>query len=239
LYDHVRGRVTRKDASRLEVVLEAGGVGYALRVSRPTLAQVPREGEECRLLVPLLVRESELALCGFAAEDERAVFRLLLGAPGIGAGTALAVLSSRSPGEVLLAIRDEDYQALTGIRGIGEKTARRTVLDLRKRAAELELVLRAARIASGVPEAEAVGATASVREDAVKALVALEWTRAEAEAAVREALQNSEFRIQNSEDVSELVRLALAGKSGGPVRRSLGEGGRAGGAGRAGRVREK
>jgi Holliday junction DNA helicase RuvA len=180
VYDHIRGTLVGAGAGG-RVVLEAGGVGYALRASAATLAALPAAGTECRLFVRLLVREDALALHGFATELERSVFDLLLGATGVGPVVALSLLSARGPAGVLRAIRDEEPAALSGAKGVGEKLARRIVLELRKRAAELALE---------VPEAERA-APAGPREDAVKALVALEWTRAEAERAVGAVLAES------------------------------------------------
>jgi holliday junction DNA helicase RuvA len=113
------------------VVLLAGGVGYRLAVSAETLRQVPRVGEQATLHSHLIVRDDALSLYGFATEDERELFLLLLGVQGVGPKMALAVLSGGPPRELLAAVAGGDVARLQAVPGIGKRTAERIVVELR------------------------------------------------------------------------------------------------------------
>jgi Holliday junction DNA helicase RuvA len=116
------------------VVLVAGGVGYRLSVSAQTLRHVPRVGEPATLHAHLVVRDDALALYGFATEDERDLFLLLLGVQSVGPKVALAALSGGSPRELLGAIAAGDAARFQAVPGIGKRTAERIIVELRERA---------------------------------------------------------------------------------------------------------
>ena len=127
----VRGRVA---ARRPEgVVVECGGVGYALAVSTETLRHVPAAGEETLLHTHLIMRDDAIALFGFASEDERALFLLLVGVQGVGPKVALAVLSGGSPRDLLRAIAAGDAARFQAVPGIGKRTAERIIVELREK----------------------------------------------------------------------------------------------------------
>ncbi|CAA9490985.1 MAG: RuvA [uncultured Solirubrobacterales bacterium] len=127
----VRGRVA---ARRPEgVVVECGGVGYALAVSSETLRHVPAAGEETLLHTHLIMRDDAIALFGFASEDERALFLLLVGVQGVGPKVALAVLSGGSPRDLLRAIAAGDAARFQAVPGIGKRTAERIIVELREK----------------------------------------------------------------------------------------------------------
>jgi Holliday junction DNA helicase RuvA len=116
------------------VVIEtASGVGYRLAVSAETLRQVPAAGESVSLLTHLVVREDALALFGFATEEERDLFLLLIGVQGVGPKMAQAVLSGGSPRELIAALAAGDVKRLTAVPGIGKRTAERIVVELREK----------------------------------------------------------------------------------------------------------
>src|ERR1700710_1694140 len=123
------------------VVIEtASGVGYRLAVSAETLRQVPAAGESVSLLTHLVVREDALSLFGFATEEERDLFLLLIGVQGVGPKMAQAVLSGGSPRELIRTVAAGDVKRLTAVPGIGKRTAERIVVELREKvgaAAEL------------------------------------------------------------------------------------------------------
>ena len=116
------------------LVLEVGGVGYEVQTP-PALAAGLAPGAAAELFVHTLVREDQLALFGFATEQERDWFRRLLGVAGVGAKTALALLSSLSVDELVVAIESGDAARIARTPGIGRKTAERIVLELRGKAA--------------------------------------------------------------------------------------------------------
>jgi len=116
------------------VVIEtASGVGYRLSVSAETLKQVPAVGHAVSLHAHLVVREDALTLYGFATEEERDLFLLLVGVQSVGPKMALAVLSGGSPRELVGALAAGDVARLTAVPGIGKRTAERIVVELREK----------------------------------------------------------------------------------------------------------
>jgi holliday junction DNA helicase RuvA len=115
------------------VVVSCGGVGYRLAVSAETLRHVPRVGEPVTLHSHLIVRDDALLLYGFASEQERDLFLLLIGVQGVGPKMALAVLSGGPPRELLSAVAGGDVARLQSVPGIGKRTAERIVVELREK----------------------------------------------------------------------------------------------------------
>jgi Holliday junction DNA helicase RuvA len=115
------------------VIETASGVGYRLAVSAETLRQVPAAGESVSLLTHLVVREDALSLFGFATEEERDLFLLLIGVQGVGPKMAQAVLSGGSPRELIASVAAGDVQRLTAVPGIGKRTAERIIVELREK----------------------------------------------------------------------------------------------------------
>jgi holliday junction DNA helicase RuvA len=115
------------------VVIDCGGVGYKLAVSSHTLRQVPAVGSEVLLHTHLVVRDDALALYGFASEDERELFLMLLGVQSVGPKVALAVLSGGSPRELLTALAAGDAARFQAVPGIGKRTAERIIVELREK----------------------------------------------------------------------------------------------------------
>lgn len=116
-----------------QITVDVGGVGYELDVPMSTLYQLPATGAEVTLYTHLVVREDVHLLFGFATEAERVLFRQLIKISGVGARTALSVLSGMSVAELHEAVRAQDGARLTKIPGIGKKTAERLLLELRDR----------------------------------------------------------------------------------------------------------
>ena len=117
------------------VVVSCGGVGYRLAVSAETLRHVPRVGEPVTLHSHLIVRDDALLLYGFASEQERDLFLLLIGVQGVGPKMALAVLSGGPPRELLGAVAGGDVARLQAVPGIGKRTAERIIVELREKVA--------------------------------------------------------------------------------------------------------
>jgi Holliday junction DNA helicase RuvA len=115
------------------VVVSCGGVGYRLAVSAETLRHVPKLGEPVVLHTHLIVRDDALLLYGFATEEERDLFLLLIGVQSVGPKMALAVLSGGSPRDLLGAVAAGDTARLQAAPGIGKRTAERIVVELREK----------------------------------------------------------------------------------------------------------
>jgi holliday junction DNA helicase RuvA len=115
------------------VVVDCGGVGYRLAVSSETLRQVPAVGLDVRLHAHMIVRDDALALYGFAGEEERELFLMLLGVQSVGPKVALAVLSGGSPRELVAALAAGDSARFQAVPGIGKRTAERIIVELREK----------------------------------------------------------------------------------------------------------
>jgi len=179
----LEGRVLELEPG--EVVLDVGGVGYEVRV--PLSAhRALTSSERVRLFVHTHVREDVLALYGFLSRAERDTFRRLLAVSGIGPRIALALLSGLTVEELAAAVEGERWQRLSGVPGVGKRTAERLVVELKGK-------MRAGTAAAG-----------SVREDAVSALVNLGYSPRDAERVVGELV-----RVEPEVDLPELLRRAL------------------------------
>jgi Holliday junction DNA helicase RuvA len=115
------------------VVISCGGVGYRLAVSAETLRHVPAVGKTVTLHTHLIVRDDALALHGFATEEERDLFLLLIGVQSVGPKVAQAVLSGGPPRDVLAAVAAGDTARLQAVPGIGRRTAERIIVELREK----------------------------------------------------------------------------------------------------------
>jgi Holliday junction DNA helicase RuvA len=122
------------------VIVDCGGVGYRLAVSSETLRHVPAVGHDVVLHAHLVVRDDALALYGFASEEERELFLMLLGVQSVGPKVALAVLSGGPPRELLAALAAGDTGRFQAVPGIGKRTAERIVVELREKVADSALV---------------------------------------------------------------------------------------------------
>jgi Holliday junction DNA helicase RuvA len=141
----VRGEVLVRRPDH--VVIDAHGVGYRLTVSSETLKAVPAAGSETFLHAELIAREDSLALYGFATEDERELFRMLISVSGVGPKVGIAALSGGSSRELLRAIAAGDTKRFQAVPGIGKRTAERIIVELRDKvtgALEVESAIVAA-----------------------------------------------------------------------------------------------
>ena len=170
-----------------QILVDVQGVGYELDVPMSTLYQLPATGTDVTLLTHLIVREDAHQLFGFATESERALFRKLLKISGVGARTALAVLSGMSVNDLRDAVSRQESGRLTKIPGIGKKTAERLLLELKDK---LDIAVIAVR-------AETDGAAA----DVVNALLALGYSDKETQFAVK--------NLEPGSSVTDGIRQAL------------------------------
>jgi Holliday junction DNA helicase RuvA len=185
----VIGRIAGKLVAKQppQIVVDVHGIGYELDVPMSTLYQLPATGSEVTLLTHLIVREDAHQLYGFFSEAERALFRRLLKISGVGARTALAVLSGMSVADVKQAVSQQDSARLTKIPGIGKKTAERLLLELKDK---LDIAIVA------IPT-EAAAASS----DVINALLALGYNDKEAQFAVK--------NLESGVSVTEGIRQAL------------------------------
>ena len=162
-----------------ELVISVGGVGFSLLCSNATIAAAPEIDKPFRCYTVMNVREDAMELFGFATKLEREMFRKLCTVTGVGAKTALGILSALPLRELSIAIVTGDATALSRAPGIGKKTAQRIILELRDKVEQAE-VSSAAPGASAAPIAPAGG----IQREAQAALQALGYTSAEAARAL-------------------------------------------------------
>jgi len=162
-----------------QITVDAGGIGYELDVPMSTFYNLPAAGERVSLHTHLVVREDAHLLFGFLSEDERAMFRQLLKISGIGARTALAVLSGLSVAEIAQAVVMQEAGRLVKIPGIGKKTAERLLLELKDKLPKSQLAAGTQKVGAGATAADAAS-------DILNALLALGYSEREALAAMKQ-----------------------------------------------------
>jgi Holliday junction DNA helicase RuvA len=167
---------TLLEKSPPQILVDVNGLGYDVEVPMSTFYNLPNLGERLSLHTHLAVREDGHFLYGFASEDERSTFRLLLKISGIGARTALAVLSGMSVAEFASAVTLQEAGRLTRIPGIGKKTAERLLLELKD------------KLAKTLPAVSSTVALApqGAQTDIAHALLALGYNEKEALAALKQ-----------------------------------------------------
>jgi holliday junction DNA helicase RuvA len=193
----VSGTLVAKDLERV-TIMTAGGVAYELAIPLGVYETLPRTGEACTLHTYLVVKEDGWQLYGFATPFERRVFSRVLDAKGVGPALAIGMLSALTADRLVRAIREKDLATLQGVPRVGRKKAEQLILDLAEKMDDLtDLGSRPSALGSGaVPSAE----------DAVRALVSLGYSSADAERAVRSALDSGATNL----GAADLIRAALA-----------------------------
>ncbi|MCL5694807.1 Holliday junction branch migration protein RuvA [Neisseria meningitidis] len=189
MISRLTGKLVEKNPP--QIVIDVNGVSYEADVSMQTFYNLPPVGESVQLFTQLIIREDAHLLFGFATAEERKTFRQLIKVGGIGAKTALGILSAMTADELARAVAEEDVKRLSSAPGIGKKTAERMVLELRGK-------LVAHTVTDGL---FAAAPAADETEDIVSTLLALGYSEREAKAAVK--------GVPKGTDVGEGVRLAL------------------------------
>ena len=187
---HIEGILESKIPT--QVVIDVSGVGYMLNISLNTYDELPSKGK-LRLFSHLIVREDAHILYGFSQEEERMMFRELINVSGVGASTALMVLSSMKPSEVILAVDQSDVNAFKSVKGIGLKSAQRIIVDLKGKLDKIE---------SNNDFLSPQGNT--YKNEALSALVVLGIDKKKASNTIDEILKNNDFS-----SVEELIKMTL------------------------------
>ena len=190
---HLRGKLLSKIP--FEIVLDCGGVGYDVLCTQEAYGKAPSVGGEYSVFTRLIVREDSQTLYGFASIEERELFERIIGVSGIGPKTGLAIVSALGAENLKEAIRSSSIHTLTTIPGVGRKTAERMIVELRDRFVKEEIT--GGITVDGAPKA---------RQEALAALVALGYARADAEKAIREVLRETP---EAGVKVETLIKAAL------------------------------
>src|SRR5690349_12333760 len=188
MINHLHGKLVEKNPAY--VIIECGGVGYFVNISLTTYAAIP-EKEDCRIYTHLQINEDAHTLFGFADEEERKLFKNLISVGGVGASTARMILSSMSPTEIVNCIVSGDSGRLKSVKGIGEKTAQRMILELKDKLRKDGPV-------------KSVITHLKVKDEAMSALLTLGFARQAVDKTIDQLL-----RQQPAMTVEDLIRQAL------------------------------
>lgn len=180
----LRGKVLKRYAS--SVLLEVSGVGYEVMVPLRSLSDIPEEGGTAFLYIHTLVKDDTIQLFGFVTDEERRLFRKLIGLTGIGPKLALNILSGMSPEELYSAIEREDIGLLTSLPGVGKKTAQRLLFEMKQ----------------VIPLTTDTTITQSQYEDLLYALLSLGYTKSQAQEALKKV-------YSDGRPLEELLKEAL------------------------------
>jgi Holliday junction DNA helicase RuvA len=194
MISHLTGVLTSKDIDRIDV-MTAGGVGYELHIPLGVFETLPKQGEKVSLHTYLVVKDDGWQLFGFSNAFERKLFQKLLTANGVGPALAIGLMSALSAKRLVRAIQEKDIPTLQGVPRVGRKKAEKLILDL---ADKLDGI--------GGDEPGVVKLASGGAEDAMRALVSLGYTNADAEKGVRAALDAGGSGLS----AAELIRAALA-----------------------------
>lgn len=202
MFEYIRGVLTIKEISR--VCVEASGVGYEISIPLSTFEKLPDPGNEVKVLIHYHVREDAHRLFGFLSEQERDIFRLLLGISMIGPKVALSVLSGISVEELISSVAHADPTRLEKIPGVGAKTAQRMVLELKGKVNTASSPRSASRSTSK-SGATVTTKSRNVRDEAFEAMVALGYN----DKQVVKALARVEETLEKDAPVEEWIRKSL------------------------------
>jgi holliday junction DNA helicase RuvA len=198
MISQVAGQLVAKEIDRV-VVMTTGGVAYEIAIPLTAFETLPTAGGQVALHTHLVVKEDDWQLFGFGTPYERAVFRAVLGAKGVGPSLALSLISTLSADRLVRAIRERDLVTLQTVPRVGRKKAEQLVLDL---ADKLDALYDATPVTQGAAGRLPGPGT----EEAVLGLVRLGYVRGDAERAVRAVVESGD----GTRGVPELIRAALA-----------------------------
>jgi len=188
---HIDGILEEKNPAF--TIIDVNGIGYLLYITLNTYSELPDKGR-VRLLTHFVVREDAQLLYGFSTIEERQMFKELINVSGVGASTAMLVLSSLKPDEVASAIINEDVEMFKKIKGIGSKSAQRIIVDLKDKVNKLEFSTQI----SGNQDN-------TIKNEALSALMVLGVDKKNAEDVISRIIENDE----NSLTVEELIKKTL------------------------------
>jgi Holliday junction DNA helicase RuvA len=197
LIAHLAGKLIQKQPNA--VIVDVGGVGYELTVPLSTFYELGEVGAEVALRAYTYVREDALQLFGFRTDLEKQLFLLLTSVSGVGPKLAITLLSGMSASDLIRALRDNNLARLTGIPGVGKKTAERLVVELRDKVTKLTIETAA----ESVPVAAGFAGSA-ISDDVISALINLGYQKTMAEKAVAKV-----FKVNPDVTFETALKLAL------------------------------
>jgi len=194
MIDFIKGKIIEKNPAF--AVLEANNIGYGLRISVNTYSKLSETGENKLYIEQVFIRDDNPKFYGFFDRDERDIFRELISVSGVGGASAMLMLSSLSALEIAGAVNTANVVLLKSIKGIGEKTAQRIVVDLKGKLGKHE---------GGISHILSPSYNKN-RDEALLALIALGFGRPVAEKAIEKAVKQQDMATDN---VETLIKAAL------------------------------
>ena len=198
MISYIKGELT--EVFEDTVVVETNGIGYNIRVPGSVLDRLPSVGSSVRIYTYLYVKEDAMNLFGFLSRDDLSVFKLLLNVSGIGPKGALAILSTIGPDDLRFAVLSEDVKTISSAPGIGAKTAKRLIIELKDKLKLAEVFETAI---ANKEKASSENDVLLAKNEAVEALVALGYASAQAMKAVQQ-VENAEEK-----DSEQILKEAL------------------------------
>ena len=194
---YLRGEVISVTDKRL--VVEVGHVGFQVSISSRDAANMPPVGEEVLVYTYMSVREDAISLYGFLSEDDLEIYKQLIMVSGIGPKGGLGILSVMSADDLRMAVLADDSKTIAKAPGIGPKTAKKLILELKDKISAQEMLEHLQEKASD----SAASAFEAAKEEAVQIMVALGFSRSEAVRAVRNA------KLDETMDADQILTAAL------------------------------
>lgn len=188
MYAFIEGTLEEKGRDRVNILTSAG-IGYEVFILQSERSAFPRTGEEIRLHTHLHVREDKLKLYGFLNRSTRDFFRDLLPQKGIGPKLGISILSDLGPEEFRKAVHHQDTDALTQVKGVGKKTAKRLIVEMGEKLPK--------------PDEDEVVERDALFEEAVQALRGLGFSKQQATGAVRDAREAADGDVELEDLISE------------------------------------
>ncbi len=174
MYLYIKGSLEIK--TKGYIVVECSGIGYKIFMSDKSIDEIGNIGDNIKVYTHYHVREDEISLYGFKTEEELRMFELLLSVSGVGAKSAITMLSNITPSEFAYAVISDDIDRITKVPGIGKKTAQRLILELKDKLKSQEIEMSKLEIEKEVKEVEGLN-------EAISALQVLGYSRKEIELA--------------------------------------------------------
>ena len=194
MYAYIKGSLEEK--TKDSIVVETSGIGYKIFVSEQTMEKLGELGEKVKIYTHYHVREDSISLYGFLSNEELKMFELLIQVSGIGAKTAIAMLSKITPSEFALAVISNDIKTLTTIPGIGSKSAQRIVLELKDKLKTEDAISK-----EELSEKSSTANNENV-EEAIQALQILGYNKGE----IKKVIEKLKVKDSSTE---EIIKLAL------------------------------
>ena len=193
MYAYIKGTLEEKNKD--SIVIDVGGIGYKIFLSEQSLSKLGELGEIIKVYTHYHVREDNISLYGFLSNEELKMFELLIQVSGIGAKTAITMLSNITPSQFAVAIITDDIKTLTKIPGVGSKSTQRMVLELKDKLKTEDAISKDTEVKAKVMDNENI-------EEAIQALQILGYNKG----VINKAIEKLDL---NGLSTEEIIKIAL------------------------------